>query len=30
MKRSSWLILQVLAAAGGIWFGVWVFHAVAS
>jgi len=25
----GWLIAQVAVAAGGIWFGIWLFDAVA-
>ena len=25
----GWLIAQAAAVAGGIWFGIWVFDAVA-
>ena len=30
MRLASWLWLQGVAAIAGIWFGVWVFHAIAS
>jgi len=28
MSRKVWLVLQGAAIAGGIWLGIWVFHAV--
>jgi len=27
-RATTWLVLQLLAVAGGIWLGVWIFDAV--
>lgn len=29
MSRRAWLIVQALAAAGGVWLGVLIYNAVA-
>lgn len=28
MSRNAWILLQISAIAGGIWFGLWVYRAV--
>ena len=28
MSRAAWIVLQALAAAGGVWLGILVFNAV--